>query len=159
MTAENSEIKIAEMQPSDVSTIKKIEIECGLAYWKTKDYLNEIDKKDSVTKTASVNDKVVGFMLARLITTGDGLESNCAEVYNIAVKEKRRKQGIGDMLINDLIEICRKKNIAEIFLEVRKSNKTARGFYSKKNFKEIAERKNYYTAPIDDAIIMRCVLK
>lgn len=146
------------MNRSDISEIKQIEIECGLANWKVEDYLKEINRKDSITKTAVLNNTIVGFILARPITMGNVSQSNCAEIYNIATKEEWRKKGVGSFLLNDVIEICVNNKISEIFLEVRKSNKTARTFYLKKEFKEIGERKNYYAAPIEDAVIMKYIL-
>ena len=156
-----SVVKIAEMKPSDVSVIKQIEIECSLTDWKIDDYLNEISKNDSITKVAIFKDKITGFILARLITNKDLHQSttNCAEIYHIAVIEKYRKKGIGNMLISDLVKTCRKNDISEIFLEVRQSNKTAHRFYLKNKFEEIAERKNYFTAPTENAVIMKCVLQ
>ena len=43
----------------------------------------------------------------------------------------------------------------EIFLEVRESNKPAMLFYKKEKFEEIARRKAYYHAPVEDAIVMK----
>ena len=43
----------------------------------------------------------------------------------------------------------------EIFLEVRESNKPALLFYKKEKFEEIARRKAYYHAPVEDAIVMK----
>lgn len=145
------------MKPPDVSTIKQIEIECGLADWKIEDYLTEIKRNNSITRIAVLEDEIVGFVLARLITTAEN-QCNCAEIYNIAVRNKWRNKGIGKKIIENLLAICRQNDIAEIFLEVRKSNKNARRFYTKTGFKEMGERKNYYTLPIDDAVIMKFIL-
>ena len=43
----------------------------------------------------------------------------------------------------------------EIFLEVRESNMPALLFYKKEKFEEIARRKAYYHAPVEDAIVMK----
>ena len=43
----------------------------------------------------------------------------------------------------------------EIFLEVRESNRPALLFYKKEKFEEIARRKAYYHAPVEDAIVMK----
>ena len=45
--------------------------------------------------------------------------------------------------------------IKNIFLEVRESNQTAINFYKKNKFKEISIRKNYYSKPTENAIIMK----
>ena len=43
----------------------------------------------------------------------------------------------------------------DIFLEVRESNQVAINFYKKNKFKEISVRKNYYSEPNENAIIMK----
>ncbi len=146
------------MKASEVLTIKKIEIESGLADWKIEDYLTEIKRKDAITQNAVLEDEIVGFILARLIRSDVKNQYNCAEIYNIAVIKRWRNKGIGKKLIENLIAICRQNEITEIFLEVRKSNEKARSFYAKRDFEEIGERKNYYTLPTDDAVIMKFIL-
>ena len=63
-------------------------------------------------------------------------------------------------MIENLFKECRKKNIHDIFLEVRASNSSAIRLYEKKGFNEIGIRKNYYKI-IDgkeDAILMGLAL-
>ena len=42
-----------------------------------------------------------------------------------------------------------------LFLEVRESNKPAQNLYKKYNFEAFYTRKNYYSHPTEDAILMR----
>ena len=146
------------MKVTDISEIKKIETESGLSNWNSDDYVKEINSKFSFTKSAVVENKIVGFIVARLIITNLDGQINFSEIYNIAVSKEYRKTGIGFALIEDFINHCKKNNIQEIFLEVRNSNIIARKFYKKMDFKEIAERKNYYTMPLEDAVIMKLIL-
>ena len=59
-------------------------------------------------------------------------------------------------MLKDLLSECRKANIANIFLEVRKSNLSAIRLYEKKGFNEIGIRNNYYQNrhSKEDAILM-----
>jgi len=41
-----------------------------------------------------------------------------------------------------------------VFLEVRKSNEAAIALYKKHGYKPVGLRKNYYTSPVEDAVIM-----
>ncbi|MGZ7144902.1 GNAT family N-acetyltransferase, partial [Streptococcus pyogenes] len=41
-----------------------------------------------------------------------------------------------------------------VFLEVRESNKAARGLYEKFGFKKVGLRKKYYQNPVEDAVLM-----
>ena len=72
-----------------------------------------------------------------------------AEVLQIAVLPSYQGQKIATALFDFL------PADKEIFLEVRESNKPALLFYKKEKFEEIARRKAYYHAPVEDAIIMK----
>ena len=72
-----------------------------------------------------------------------------AEVLQIAVLPSYQGQKIAKALFDFL------PAYKEIFLEVRESNRPALLFYKKEKFEEIARRKAYYHAPMEDAIIMK----
>ena len=72
-----------------------------------------------------------------------------AEVLQIAVFPNYQGQKIATALFDFL------PADKEIFLEVRESNKPALLFYKKEKFEEIARRKAYYHAPVEDAIVMK----
>ena len=72
-----------------------------------------------------------------------------AEVLQIAVLPSYQGQKIATALF-DFLPAAK-----EIFLEVRESNKPALLFYKKEKFEEIARRKAYYHAPMEDAIVMK----
>ena len=72
-----------------------------------------------------------------------------AEVLQIAVLPNYQGREIATALFDFL------PADKEIFLEVRESNKPALLFYKKEKFEEIARRKAYYHAPVEDAIVMK----
>ena len=72
-----------------------------------------------------------------------------AEVLQIAVLPSYQGQKIATALFDFL------PADKEIFLEVRKSNQRAQAFYKKEKMAVIAERKDYYHDPVEDAIIMK----
>ena len=72
-----------------------------------------------------------------------------AEVLQIAVLPSYQGQKIATALFDFL------PANKEIFLEVRESNMPALLFYKKEKFEEIARRKAYYHAPVEDAIVMK----
>ena len=72
-----------------------------------------------------------------------------AEVLQIAVLPSYQGQKIATALFAFL------PADKEIFLEVRESNRSALLFYKKEKFEEIARRKAYYHAPVEDAIVMK----
>ena len=72
-----------------------------------------------------------------------------AEILQIAVLPSYQGRKIATALFDFL------PADKEIFLEVRESNKPALLFYKKEKFEEIARRKAYYRAPVEDAIVMK----
>lgn len=76
-----------------------------------------------------------------------------AEIINIAVMPQAQRLGIATQLWHEVLTLFDQKGVTKCFLEVRKSNKVARGFYEKCQFYVIGERKAYYHAPLEDAMI------
>ena len=72
------------------------------------------------------------------------------EIDYIIVDGNYRNMGIATKLLNTLEKSY--KNIDNITLEVRESNKSAINFYLKNGFKEVTKRKNYYKD--EDGILM-----
>lgn len=72
------------------------------------------------------------------------------EIDYIIVNSNYRKMGIATKLLDRLENTY--KNIDNITLEVRESNKSAINFYLKNGFREITKRKNYYKD--EDGILM-----
>ncbi len=81
-------------------------------------------------------------------------KSEC-EIYNIAVKREFQNRGIGNKLLDKLVLLAKEYNSQSIWLEVRSSNTKAVNFYQKNNFRQIYERKNFYSNPVENAIVMR----
>ena len=105
-------------------------------------YLDSLIKADnSFIYTYIIDDKVCGYLMV--------LDSiDVYEILAIATIEEYRNKGIAQELLDKI-------KTKDIFLEVRESNKVAINFYKKNNFKEISIRKNYYSEPTENAIIMK----
>ena len=108
----------------------------------SKSYLNTLIKGDnSFIYVYLIDDKVCGYLMI--------LDSiDVYEILAIAAVEEYRNKGIAQ-------ELLAKIRIKNIFLEVRESNQTAINFYKKNKFKEISIRKNYYSKPAENAMIMK----
>ena len=75
-------------------------------------------------------------------------------ISNVAVTPERRRQGVADALLDCLEKRARQIGLSFMTLEVRRSNFSAIKLYEKHGFCSVGERKNYYTAPKEDAILM-----
>lgn len=77
-----------------------------------------------------------------------------AQIISVAVHPDWRKKGLGKKLFEEVIE-CSQKDGVELFtLEVRSDNTAARALYEAVGFEVVGVRKNYYTSPVCDALLM-----
>lgn len=112
--------------------------------WSLESFRSEVEKPSGYVLVALYDSEVIGFLTATcILDTGD--------LTNIAVSPEYRNQGIGRMLLDDLLN--RTGNI-QLFLEVRESN-PAREFYQKYGFRQVGIRKNFYQHPEEHAILMQ----
>ena len=81
------------------------------------------------------------------------------EVANLAVAPSLRGQGIGSALLDAAIRDSIDRGVADLYLEVRESNQSARRLYTSRGFEEVSRRKAYYRTPVEDALILRRTLK
>lgn len=72
---------------------------------------------------------------------------------NIAVAPHCRRRGVADALLSALTGFGR-EHLAALMLEVRSSNAPAIALYEKHGFAAVGRRKNYYSAPKEDAVLM-----
>ena len=77
-----------------------------------------------------------------------------AHITSIAVREIRRHQGIGELLLISVINLAAELSTRVITLEVRVSNTIAQGLYSKYGFVQTGLRRHYYIDNKEDAVMM-----
>lgn len=151
-------IQIAALSEDCVEAVKKLEVECNLSPWAVADYKKEIERVDSFSMVAKNGAEIVGFIVARLITiqidTIRPKELKEIELYNIAIKPRYRKQGIGQALLNQLLADSASQKVSKIRLEVRASNAAAIQFYKKNGFNPAYVRNNFYSSPPENGIVM-----
>jgi ribosomal-protein-alanine N-acetyltransferase len=77
-----------------------------------------------------------------------------AHLTNIAVREKHRRHGIGELLLISLIDLATELDARLITLEVRASNTAAQSLYSKYGFTRVGLHRGYYTDNREDGVLM-----
>jgi ribosomal-protein-alanine N-acetyltransferase len=75
-------------------------------------------------------------------------------VVTVAVREARRRRGIGELLVIAATEMALKRDQDVLTLECRVSNAGAQALYEKYGFRTAGVRKRYYTDNNEDALIM-----
>lgn len=108
----------------------------------------EHERFETTTESASPGFEVIGFLAAQRVDAE-------WELQNIVVSSTSRRQGIGKSLLMELTSRARSGDGRTIFLEVRQSNQGARSFYKTLGFAEDGLRNNYYSFPVEDAVICR----
>jgi ribosomal-protein-alanine acetyltransferase len=78
-----------------------------------------------------------------------------SELQSIAVRPASHRRGFGSQLLTEFLQQAREGGARAVYLEVRESNQAARAFYEKWLFQESGRRKDYYTGPVEDAVLYR----
>ena len=76
-----------------------------------------------------------------------------ADITSVAVSPEYRRRGYALMLM-EYFEKLLPEDTESIFLEVRQSNVAAITLYERCGFERVGIRKNFYRAPVEDAIVM-----
>ena len=75
-------------------------------------------------------------------------------IGNVAVRRASRRHGAGDRLLEMLDQLAEEENLRFLTLEVRAGNLPALALYEKHGYRRTGQRKGYYTAPREDAVLM-----
>ena len=140
-------MEIRKSTPKDAEFLGKIEKETFSVPWKEEDILSLISTEGAMCYTAVSDGEISAYVLGRIIAPE-------GEIYRIATDEKYRRRGIAYRLLDYAVKCEKGKGLECLFLEVRSKNIPARNLYHSYGFKEVGERKNYYSNPTDDAIFM-----
>ena len=138
---------IRDAEKADLDAIVELEKACFSAPWSKNSFEFELSSPDSAFITAKEGDTLAGFaVLHRFIDEG--------ELFNIAVSEDFRREGVADAMLAELFRRAGVWGIKRVMLEVRKSNAPARALYMKNGFEVMGMRPGYYDFPKEDAILM-----
>jgi ribosomal-protein-alanine N-acetyltransferase len=77
-----------------------------------------------------------------------------AHITTIAMHPNYRRMGLGEFMLNNLIDIAYAIHAKWVTLEVRVSNYSAQNLYRKYGFREAGLRHRYYSDNQEDALIM-----
>ena len=75
-------------------------------------------------------------------------------INNLAIRPRFRGQGIGTALMQHVLAEAKKLGARRATLEVRASNEGARRLYERLGFYVAGTRRNYYSSPVEDALIL-----
>ena len=149
-------IKIATKD--DLHDISNIEGECFGSSAYTESMLEtDINGKSYVIIARTDLGEPIGYASALMLDLPDKEDYSEAELLRICIRKKFRKKGLGKQLLKSIIDECKARNFAKIFLEVSSINKAAITLYSEFGFYQVSTRKNYYQDG-SDALIYVLIL-
>lgn len=141
---------VVPMAERHLAALVEIEKACFHAPWSEAMLREELDK--GIFLVAERDGQVVGYV---------GCQTVLDEGYitNVAVSPDCRRQGVGRALIAELVQRARAQGLSFVTLEARASNAPAIALYEGAGFVRVGVRKNFYTAPTEDAVLMTLFLK
>ncbi len=142
-------IEISKMTLSDLDNIKNNLTSEFDDFWNYNILKEELNNNNSNYIIAKSNNEIIGFAGIKIVISE-------ADIMNIVTKKIYRNQGIGSLLLENLILLSKKLNLTSLSLEVNTNNLTAIHLYKKFGFESLGFRKNYYQN--QDAIIMTKLL-
>lgn len=76
------------------------------------------------------------------------------QITNIATAPEHRRKGYARAVVNGLLRYAEENGLAFVSLEVRESNSAAIALYESLGFKSAGVRRNFYSLPTENAVVM-----
>jgi len=164
-------LKIRLLESRDADAILAIQAACPeIAQWTAWDYDRvargemagwvatekpnpgaEVAAEVAGKAAAEAAGEVAGFLVARRL-------SSELEILNFAVESNSRRCGIGAALLAAALQWAQTFQATQAILEVRAANLAALRFYARHKFEVVGRRPRYYTAPVEDALLLTATL-
>ncbi len=141
------EMEIVRMNAGHISAIAELEKLCFSQPWSEKSLIEELTNPNAAFFTALQEGKVAGYA---------GMHCACGECYldNVAVFPSFRGRGTATALLAALEKEARRRGGEFLSLEVRPSNRQAVALYEKLGFAKAGRRKDFYSGPREDALLL-----
>jgi ribosomal-protein-alanine N-acetyltransferase len=142
------DIKIRPMLNRDIISVVEIDRKSYSHPWGVNEFFREINyNKFGRYFVAEFNKKIIGYI-------GSWFLGDLIHVTTVAVDPEYRRKGVGEKLMNFIIDMGKNENFKKVVLEVRVSNIVAQKLYEKLGFKIEKIKKEYYPENKEDAYYM-----
>lgn len=135
------------MTPEDAPGAAAVESICFSDGWSLKVYEETLRLPFAYYYAAELDGQIIG-TIGLQILGGDG------EISNVAVLPQYRKQGIASDLLAAALQYGQQIGTRDFTLEVRAGNTAAIALYERYGFVTEGVRRDFYTNPHEDALIM-----
>lgn len=140
-------MEIVEFAPRHVSAAAEIEKLCFSEPWSEESLALPATGEYGWGMACEVDGVLVAY--ACMVSVLDE-----GEIVNVATHPDYRRRGYARAVLGALLEEAQNDGIETISLEVRESNLAAQALYASFNFIPVGKRKDFYSKPREDAIIM-----
>jgi len=134
---------------ADIDAVVALEHEAFTNPWPRETLVWELTHSD-VTRVyllRDVEDRVIAFCIVWIIF--DELHIN-----TLAVGPAHRRRGLATFLLREVMADAGRDGARRATLEVRESNAAALELYARLGFRVNARRREYYSNPVEDALIL-----
>lgn len=158
-------IRIRVMRESDLEEVLRIERTSFAVPWTAATFVGLLRRTDAHLFVAEAERPTGGDGTARRGTVSVvgyaavWVVLDQAELGDIAVDGGWRRRGVGQRLMDAVLVRMRALRVRELYLEVRASNADAQRLYLRNGFLEVGRRRNYYSQPREDALVLRRLLE
>lgn len=142
-------IEIRKMTANDLDDVAELEKEVFSTPWSRQSFEKAINDENNI------------YLIAREDETGEisgycgiWVVSDEGQINNVCVAPKMRNRHIATKILKLAMKMARTIKCRNFTLEVRKSNGAAIHLYEKLGFENCGERKDYYSSPKENAVIM-----
>ena len=140
------------MTAADIENVIAIERASFQFPWSTRFFLDELQVDCARSILAEVDGRIVGYVLFWFLPEE-------VDIHNIAVHSDFRRQGIGRLLLEQVVDSARRQERLRVTLDVRFSNAPAQNLYRSFGFVIRGLRKGYYSDNGEDALVMALELR
>jgi [ribosomal protein S18]-alanine N-acetyltransferase len=143
-----SECHIRSATLDDLSSLMAVERDAPTAaHWSLEQYQSACSESgpQRILLVIEEDSTIRGFLVARAV-------DHEWEIENLATAAPVRRRRLGARLLEHFLKLARGHAGASVFLEVRESNRAARGLFEHCGFLECGRRRDYYRHPEEDAV-------
>jgi ribosomal-protein-alanine N-acetyltransferase len=140
-------VLIRKMTQADLLQVCAIERDIFSEPWSEEDFNTSLQDSNNNYIVVEI-DGVIAAYCGYWGIAGEGY------IYNVAVMNEYRRQHIGYRMLKVLLDEATGRDITSFTLEVRYSNEAAIRLYESLGFHKAGIRKNFYSKPREDAVIM-----
>ncbi len=138
---------LREMTVDDLDQVMVLEEKLFPVPWTREGFFTFLIREDTLFLAVEEKGKILGYAGCLIVLDE-------ADILNIGVDPDRQREGTGGFILQSLLRLLQMQGVHYVHLEVRESNGTARRLYERNGFAIDGLRKDYYTDPTENAVLM-----